>query len=390
MRILLVTHFYPAHGGGVERVAEQLARHMRAQGHELTWAAGDNDPPPAADIAAALPMRAFNAVERLTGFPYPFWSPGSLRRLARQVQVSDAVHVHDAIYLGSLVAAWLAGRHRKPLIVTQHIGEVPLPRWLQPALALANRMGAWQVLRRARGVAFISPLVQAYFERLTGASVRHRHVPNGVDTAVFHPSAQPRATLKAALGLDPARPLLLFVGRFAPKKRLPLLRVLAEHAPPDWQWLVVGQGAEDPRSWGLANLSVREPMPHPALADHYRAADLLVLPSHGEGFPLVVQEAMACGLPAAITAEVAAGGQLPECLWVRLPEQPADFAVAGTTALQVALAVSPTADRARRDACAAHAAASWNWGPAAAAHLRWLANEPAASAGVPLDEPAHR
>ena len=372
MRILLVTHFYPAHGGGVERVAEQLARHMQAQGHELTWAAGDNDPPPGAEVAAALPMRAFNALEDLTGFPYPLWSPGSLRRLARAIHASDAVHVHDAIYLGSLAAAWLAGRAAKPLIVTQHIGTVPLPAGLRPALALVNRLGARVVLRRARGVAFISPVVQRYFESLTGPSARYRHVPNGVDGTLFRPSMRPRAAIKEALGLDPAQPVLAFVGRFVPKKRLHLLKEMAEQAPQHWQWLIVGQGPEDPRAWGLPNVRVREAMPHADLAEHYRAADLLVLPSHGEGFPLVVQEAMACGLPAAITAEVAAGGGLPPELWVRLPDHPAAFAHAGVAALRAALELPPSIAEARRRACAALAAGSWSWERAASAHLDWI------------------
>jgi glycosyltransferase involved in cell wall biosynthesis len=372
VRILLVTHFYPSHGGGVERVAEQLARQMQAQGHEVAWAAGDLDPPPGVDVATALPMRSLNTIEGLTGFPYPLWSVGSLRRLALAVHAADAVHVHDAIYLGSLVAAWLAGRAGKPLIVTQHIGTVPLPRWLRPALALANRVGAHVVLRRARGVAFISPAVQAYFESIGGPSARHRHVPNGVDCGIFHPGTQHRADLKAALGLDPGRPVLVFVGRFVPKKRLHLLRRMAEGAPPHWQWLVVGRGPEDPRSWGLPQVRVLDAMPHAALAEHYRAADLLVLPSHGEGFPLVVQEAMACGVPPAITAEVAAGGALPAGLWVRLPDDPADYAQAGVEALRAALDTPPPLVEARRRACAELAAGAWSWEQAASAHLRWI------------------
>src|SRR6185437_11361000 len=44
---------------------------------------------------------------------------------------------------------------------------------------------------------------------------------------------------------------------------------------------------------------------HDRLAEMYQAADLLVLPSSTEGFPLVVQEALACGLGVLSTEEVA-------------------------------------------------------------------------------------
>ena len=54
-------------------------------------------------------------------------------------------------------------------------------------------------------------------------------------------------------------------------------------------------------------MSVHRNLSQAELPPLYQAADLLVLPSVGEGFPLVVQEAMACGTPALVGDETAAG-----------------------------------------------------------------------------------
>lgn len=377
MRLLLVTHFYPSHGGGIELVAEQLARRLIGAGHRVVWCASDVDPPPAIAGVEARPMRSFNLVERISGFPYPLWSASAWRTLAREVRECDAVHVHDAIYAGSLVASVLARRARRRLVVTQHIATVPLPRLLRPVFALANRLAAATVLARADAVAFISPEVQRHFEGLVGARDGFAYVPNGVDTALFHPPTVERDALKAELGFDPRRPLLLFVGRFVPKKRLPLVRALAAQRP-HWQWCVVGKGPEDPAAWGLANVAAPGPLPPQRLAQLYRAADLLVLPSVGEGFPLVVQEAMACGLLPCIRAEVAAGADLPGHLWVPLPPDGLHADAerdAAERAIADALARPPRhrADRGR--AVAAHAASHWCWEAAARWHADRLAGE---------------
>ncbi len=96
MRLLLVTHFFPSHGGGIERVAAQLAQRLAAAGHAIVWCASDTDPPPEWPGIEARPMRSFNLVERLSGFPYPLWSPAAWRTLAREVRASDAVHARCA------------------------------------------------------------------------------------------------------------------------------------------------------------------------------------------------------------------------------------------------------------------------------------------------------
>jgi glycosyltransferase involved in cell wall biosynthesis len=119
---------------------------------------------------------------------------------------------------------------------------------------------------------------------------------NGVDATIFHPAEGDAPDVLAATDIGDADTRILFVGRYVEKKGLQVLRALAE-ARPDLALFLVGSGPIRPREWGLANVHDLGPKSPEALADLYRCADLLILPSVGEGYPLVIQEAMACGLP---------------------------------------------------------------------------------------------
>jgi len=362
LRITLVTHYYPAHRGGVERVAGQLAERLaRAGVAKIDWHASDCDAsPPAAPGLSATPAPGWNALERAMGVPYPLWSPAALRRLVRACSESDVVHLHDCLYFPNVVAFLAARRARRPVLVTQHIGHVPYRNpLLRAAHAAANRLLGALVLGGADQVIFVSESVRAYFlER-----VRFRTPPllieNGVDTGIFRPaSAAERLERRAKLGIPAGKPLLLFVGRFVEKKGLGVLRELTgriRHV----HWLFAGWGPMDPAAWAQPNVSVLLRLSHEDLAALYQAADLLVLPSVGEGFPLSVQEAMACGTPALVGEDTAAGS--PEAGDALLSERVGGDTAERWAARLQALLGSPEKLEALRPRVAAFAREHWSW-----------------------------
>lgn len=303
--VLLVTDYFPTHGGGLEIVAGQLATRLSSTVDVCWYAAG-----PTGGLThpglTLRPLRCWNGLERRFGLPVPVPSPRALMAVARDARAADVVWVHDLIYLANLAAAFAAVTAHKPLVVTVHVGAIPyrsrVVRWIMAAtLALTGR---W-LLARASAVAFVSERVQAEFLarwRLRNASL----IPNGVDFDSFRPlSRSDRDRVRREVGMG-KRPAVLFVGRFVDRKGLPLLHELAKKMP-SVDWLFAGRGPLDPTSWSLPNVRVERDRSDRTLAELYGAADLLVLPSLGEGFPLVVSEALAMGLPALVDPSTIAG-----------------------------------------------------------------------------------
>lgn len=362
--VVLVTHYFPAHGGGIEIVAGHVAKRLAADGaHAIEWFASDGDPPPSEPGVKAFPQRAFNGLDRSFGLPFPVWSPVSVGRVLKAIRRCPAVHVHDAIYLANFAAALYAIAAGKRIVVTQHIGLVPYRNIvLRTLLSLANRLIAHAVLKRASATVFVSPVVRNYFERLVGPCERFVDLANGVDGQLFSPlpGSEHRDALRSRLGVDPAKPLFLFVGRYVEKKGLDIVRELAARSP-GWHWCLVGAGPINPARWQLTNVETRHSLPQRELVDWYRAADILVLPSVGEGFPLVVQEALSCGLPVAVHTETRDAGGLPGTVCIAEPVTGVDVAYRWFERLRELLSESDATRDRRRKACRAFANERWSW-----------------------------
>lgn len=192
----------------------------------------------------------------------------------------------------------LAKKHGKRVVLVQHIAAIPFSSpLLRAMLKIANFIVTRRMLRAADCRVFISDTVR---RDLIGEPPRQSYhlLFNGVDSSIFHPDDVDPAIPQAVADIDfPANGhRILFVGRYVEKKGLLVLRELAA-ARPDLTFFLAGSGPIRPREWRLENVHDLGPRTQEELAGLYRWADLLLLPSVGEGYPLVIQEAMACGLP---------------------------------------------------------------------------------------------
>ena len=332
MKLLMVTHYFESHRSGVELIAGQLTRELAGLGQTVVWVASNATPPPSANDlnCRAVAVNAVNMTERYLGIPFPIPGIGGIQQIRREVHNADAVLLQDSLYPACMAAFVFARLAGKPVIIAQHIGLVPYNNPVfRKIMELSNTLIVRRMLAHADRVAFFSEITERYF-----SGVPFRSTPKvmftGVDTDIFFPVQQDqKRELRHRLGLAPDRAAVLFVGRFVEKKGLHFLARMARIRP-NIVWAFAGRGHLNPDEWGLPNVIVFSGLSGPFLADLYRASDLLVLPSKGEGFPLVIQEALACGLPVVCSADTA---EADAAISRFLSAVPLDEANPGATAL---------------------------------------------------------
>ena len=172
-----------------------------------------------------------------------------------------------------------------------------------------NPLLTW-LSRRAARVISISDVTTARFQSWARVpSDRLRLLPCIVDLAQFQPGAADPA-LQARYGLAGKRVLFTF-GRLVSAERAKGMDEVMGAMPglladfPDLVYLIGGGGPDRPRlearakSLGLGSSVIfAGRIAEEEKVAHYHLADAYVMPSRGEGFGIVILEAMACGVPA--------------------------------------------------------------------------------------------
>jgi len=311
--------------GGLNVYVVEVAKRLADRGIEVEifTRAVSRDVPPVAELVPGVQVRHVPAgpFEELDKADLP----PQLCHFTFEVLRTEAAYapgrydlVHAHYWLSGQVGLVARQRWGVPLVQSMHT----LGRVKNAALA---RGDAAEPERRLRGetevVATADRLVANTDQEarqlvdLYGADpARVWTVNPGVDLAVFRPG--PAAEARRKLGLPADGTVVVFAGRVQPLKAPDLVLRAAAQLVADDPALArsltlafiggpSGTGRADPdgltelaRHLGIAHLvRLEPPCPQAELADWYRAATVVMVPSYSESFGLVAVEAQACGTP---------------------------------------------------------------------------------------------
>ncbi len=234
----------------------------------------------------------------------------------------DLIHSH--YWIAGQLGWMISERMGTPLVHTMHtmakVKNLALAEGDKPEPVIRS-LGEEQIVENASALIANTDAEAASLVSLYDADPSKVHVVTpGVDLQRFNPSkGKDAARLKLDIASDAL--MLLFVGRVQPHKGPEVLvRAVAEmvsqmpHLRARLALVIMGgaSGSGESEPERLKALSkflgvddvvhIIDPVKRDELADWYRAADLVCVPSYSESFGLVALEAQACGTPVVATA----------------------------------------------------------------------------------------
>lgn len=305
MRVDLLTREYPpeVYGGAGVHVAELTGALRAGTGTEVRVRAFGAF----RDEADVWAYRTPDGLEQANG---ALQALGTDVAIAADVEGADVVHSHT--WYANTAGRIAQLTYGIPHVVTAHSLE-PLRPWKAEQLGGGYRLSSWmerEAFEQADGVIAVSKAMRADILRsYPSIDPEKVHVVyNGIDIEEWKPTVDEDAV--RALGIDPSRRSVVFVGRITRQKGLPYLLRAVASLPEDVQIVLCAGAPDTPEIMaevtGLVE-SLRESrqgvvwidrmLSHGEIVNVLSSGTVFVCPSVYEPLGIVNLEAMACGIP---------------------------------------------------------------------------------------------
>jgi glycosyltransferase involved in cell wall biosynthesis len=287
MKIGFISPHYLPFRGGIETLVQAIAESIARSDHHVEVLT--------LDTTGKLPAQ--QEVNRVLIRRFREWVPGDVYHVGLSLfyyllahrEEYDIVNAHN---YHALPLLWASVTHGNRLVASTHYhgqGHSAHANLLHP---FYRPFGRW-ALRRARKVICASQFEQELVcAHLQVAIEKTEIIPDGIHLAA----------LRAAQALDVHAPVLLYVGRLEKYKRVDLAIASLPNLPEDYRLFIIGKGQEEDdlrlqaRQMKVDHRVVfMKDVSNDLLYQWYRSAQLLVMLSEAESFPMTCIEALAAG-----------------------------------------------------------------------------------------------
>ncbi|MDA1347819.1 MAG: glycosyltransferase family 4 protein [Chloroflexi bacterium] len=307
--------------GGYQVFAYNLLKGLAERGHSVTLFVPGEERSRNRAFYNTLPFRA-KALPRPSNTLARYF-PMALRSYIRYQNTVNRFDIWQIVgsYPAAYIVSTLAGK--VPLVLRAYGDDIQKDAGLSYGLRLDRRIEPIIVrtLKKMDRVVALTETIAESYRELDVPLSRIVEIPNGVDSARFSAVSDTAAT-RRAWQVPSEATLLLTVGRHHQKKgydSIPRIARILKDQGLSFIWLIVGAGTQQLdgliRDAQVADFVKTHPavqisdaedglvpkMPADRLVELYQAADIFVFPSLLEGFPRVLIEAMAAGVPVITT-----------------------------------------------------------------------------------------
>ena len=308
--MIYASDFHKTSVGGIMSLLKELITRLSERFPVLFVGVGD--PGDGEAVRRRVGVRSMTVLQALPPTRKPRWIPLNVAftiilfgRKKEICQRADLIHVHRMESALPFVT-----KKSKPLVLTVHgsskfhtMTQTGLLRWRVVRFAYDVVEGF--VFARADRVILVSQEANEYYSK-RHPRLRHKFVviPNFIEISELHPIE--RAGARAAYGLTQGDTVVVYAGRLVREKRVDvLIDAFAKlvSVRPSAHLLIAGEGPDEARLQhqvtrrGLGNVHFLGLLSKLEIHRLLAGADTLVLPSRFEGFPMVVLEALAYGVP---------------------------------------------------------------------------------------------